>query len=60
MVEATPGMNRGVLETVEFLKSEGHELIEISIPFEREVICSAYNDAMSEGDMKVFYELLEG
>ena len=32
LIEPTPANRRGVVETVAFLKKEGHEVVEVSIP----------------------------
>lgn len=60
LIEPTPAVRRAVVETVAFLKKEGHELVEVSIPNEQELIYSLYTELLSEGDMQSFEDMLEG
>jgi hypothetical protein len=60
MIECTPACSRAVTETVDFLKKEGNELVEIKFPNETEVICSMFAEMVSEGDFKAFTDALDG
>jgi hypothetical protein len=60
MIECTPACSRAVTETVEFLKNEENELVEIKFPNETEVICSMFAEMVGEGDFKAFTDALEG
>jgi Asp-tRNA(Asn)/Glu-tRNA(Gln) amidotransferase A subunit family amidase len=42
LIECSPACARALRETVSFLKSEGHEVIEIKIPHENEVIFTMF------------------
>ena len=60
MIEPTPAARRAVVETVAYLKKEGHEVVEVSIPNETELIYSLYTELLGEGDFASFNSALEG
>ncbi len=60
MIESTPASQRAVNEVVEFLRKEGHELEEIEVPNEREIITCFMREVSGEGGLETFHDMLEG
>ena len=58
LIEPSASMKRGVQETIQILRKQGHTLIEVKVPFETQLLLSPFTELMAEGDMTSFTSML--
>lgn len=60
LIEPSASMKRGVQETIQILRKQGHTIVEVKVPNETELLLAPFYELMGEGDMASFATMLEG